>query len=193
MRGAGPCSLEAVPTRRGRTDTGKAPLASEGELREFLAGVERRAFKQALFAVRDEEAALDIVQDAMLKLAEKYGDKPAGELPMLFQRILQNTIRDHFRRSKVRSLWTTLLSSLSPAHEDPDHECDPLPFVQHGSSLSSGNSVTFHSRAHHPLPRRRSVGEVSRRDARRRGSPALRSRPGDVRGAAFPSGTVLAT
>ena len=61
--------------------------------------------------MRDEEAALDIVQDAMLRLAEKYGDRPAAELPLLFQRILQNAIRDWFRRQKVRSLWTTLLSS----------------------------------------------------------------------------------
>jgi len=44
----------------------------------------------------------------MLKLAEKYGAKPAAELPMLFQRILQNTIRDFYRRQKVRSLWVTL-------------------------------------------------------------------------------------
>jgi hypothetical protein len=72
--------------------------------------IERRAFKQAMFAVRNEESALDIVQDAMMKLAEKYGDRPQTELPMLFQRILQNTIRDYYRRSKVRSLWTTLLS-----------------------------------------------------------------------------------
>ena len=70
---------------------------------EFLVSVERRAFKQAMFAVRDNEAALDIVQDSMMKLSEKYGDKPTGELPMLFQRILQNTIRDYYRRQKVRS------------------------------------------------------------------------------------------
>ena len=62
--------------------------------------------------------ALDIVQDAMLKLADKYADKPAEELPMLFHRILQNTIRDHYRRQKVRSAWTTLLSSLTPQHEE---------------------------------------------------------------------------
>jgi len=67
--------------------------------------------------------ALDIVQDSMLKLAEKYGDKPAGELPMLFQRILQNTIRDFYRRQKVRSLWTTLLSSFTPSD---DEDADPL-------------------------------------------------------------------
>ena len=90
----------------------------------FLAQAERRAFKQAVFAVRDEQAALDIVQDAMLRLAESYGDRDAGELPPLFQRILQNAIRDWFRRQKVRSLWTTLLSSLSPADADEDH--DPL-------------------------------------------------------------------
>ena len=77
------------------------------EISAFLAEVERRAFKQAMFAVRDEDAALDIVQDAMLKLTEKYAEKPAAELPMLFQRILQNTIHDHFRRQKVRSTWTT--------------------------------------------------------------------------------------
>jgi RNA polymerase sigma-70 factor (ECF subfamily) len=77
-----------------------------------------------LFAVRDEEAALDIVQDAMLRLAEKYGHRPPEELPMLFHRIVQNAVRDWFRRQKVRSLWTTLLSSLSAGGEDDDR--DPL-------------------------------------------------------------------
>ena len=55
--------------------------------------------------VRNEESALDIVQDSMIKLSEKYGDKPADELPLLFQRILQNTILDFFRREKVRNNW----------------------------------------------------------------------------------------
>ena len=100
-------------------------LASAQEISAFLADVERRAFKQAMFAVRDEDAALDIVQDAMLKLTEKYAAKPAAELPLLFQRILQNTIHDHFRRAKVRSTWTTLLSSLGQK-DDRDEEYDPL-------------------------------------------------------------------
>ena len=73
--------------------------------------------------MREEESALDIVQDSMLKLAEKYGDRPAEEFPMLFQRILQNTIRDFYRRSKVRSMWTTLLSAFTP---DDDDDYDPL-------------------------------------------------------------------
>jgi RNA polymerase sigma-70 factor (ECF subfamily) len=75
--------------------------------------------------VRDEQAALDIVQDAMLRLAEKYGSRPAAELPLLFHRIVQNAIRDWYRRQKVRSLWTTLLSSLSPGQGEDEGQ-DPL-------------------------------------------------------------------
>jgi RNA polymerase sigma-70 factor, ECF subfamily len=82
-----------------------------------------------VYAVRDDEAALDIVQDAMLRLAERYGDAPMQELPPLFQRILQNAIRDWFRRQKVRALWMTQLSSLSGAQAgDDDH--DPLDTLQ---------------------------------------------------------------
>jgi RNA polymerase sigma-70 factor (ECF subfamily) len=99
-------------------------LATRKELSDFLASVERRAFKQCAFSVSDEETALDLVQDAMMKLAEKYPDRPAAELPLLFQRILQNGIRDHFRRSRVRSTWTTLLSNLGMGGEDDD--ADPL-------------------------------------------------------------------
>ena len=61
----------------------------------------------------------------MLRLTERYGDRPAGELPLLMQRILQNAIRDHFRRSKVRLTWMTLLSSLSPGR-GTESEADPL-------------------------------------------------------------------
>lgn len=108
--------------------SGAIKLASRDELSAFLADTERRAYKQALFAVRDEHAALDIVQDAMLKLADKYGGNPAAELPLLFQRILQNTIRDHYRRQKVRSMWTTLFSSLSSGQDDDER--DPLDTLQ---------------------------------------------------------------
>ncbi len=103
-------------------------MASAQELDTFLAEVERRAFKQTVFAVRDDHAALDIVQDAMMKLAEKYADKPASEYPMLFQRILQNTMRDFWRRQKVRNLWTTLLSSFG-AGQHGDEDFDPLEII----------------------------------------------------------------
>ena len=86
----------------------------------FLAGAERRAWLHARLAVRNDDAALDIVQDAMIKLVEHYADRPAEEWPMLFQRILQNTILDHFRRKKVRDTWTVLVSTLLPGSRDEE-------------------------------------------------------------------------
>src|ERR1700709_1641761 len=78
-------------------------LASDKELSDFLKSVDKRAFKRAFYAVRDEDAALDIVQDTMIRLSEKYADRPAAELPLLFQRILSNATMDWFRRQKVKN------------------------------------------------------------------------------------------
>jgi RNA polymerase sigma-70 factor (ECF subfamily) len=77
-------------------------LATDQELADFLQSVERRAFKRTAYSVRNDDAALDIVQDAMIRLAEKYADRPAAELPLLFQRILTNATLDWFRREQVR-------------------------------------------------------------------------------------------
>ncbi len=97
-------------------------LATREELSDFLIETERRSYKQALFAVHDEHAALDIIQDSMMKLTAKYAAKPVEELPLLFQRILQNTIRDYYRRQKTRSLWTTLFSAFMPKDQTKDQE-----------------------------------------------------------------------
>jgi RNA polymerase sigma-70 factor (ECF subfamily) len=123
-RAVGADRFATIPAQRPPSRADGEPLATRKELSDFLASVERRAFKQCVFAVHDEEAAHDIVQDAMMKLAEKYATRPPPELPLLFQRILQNAIRDYFRRSKVRSTWTTLLSNLGLGGEDGD--ADPL-------------------------------------------------------------------
>ena len=100
------------------------------DLSDFLASIERRAFKQAMFAVKNREVALDVVQDTMMKLSEKYSARPANEWPMLFQRILQNTIRDSFRRSNVRSVWMSLFSSFL---SNDDDETDPLDIISAAS------------------------------------------------------------
>jgi RNA polymerase sigma-70 factor, ECF subfamily len=110
---------------------------------EFLAGVERRAFKQALYAVREEQTALDIVQDAMMRVAERYAGRPAEELPPLFQRILQNAIRDYFRRQKVRSGVLMPLAAL--AGSDAEEDADPLETLDagQGSGTIDGPEVEF--------------------------------------------------
>ena len=106
--------------------TGRSPdlnaLATDKELSDFLKSVEKRAFKRAVYAVRSDDAALDIVQDAMIRLAEKYADRPAAELPLVFQRILSNATMDWFRREKVRNAVMTNLSEFDTGSDDGDFD-----------------------------------------------------------------------
>ena len=97
-------------------------MATELELSDFLKSVEKRAFKRSVYHVRNEESALDIVQDSMMKLAESYGHKPAAELPMLFQRILSNCTLDWFRRQKTRNALFSNMSDFESAGENEDFD-----------------------------------------------------------------------
>jgi RNA polymerase sigma-70 factor, ECF subfamily len=98
-------------------------LATDKELSDFLKSIEKRAFKRTVYAVRSDDAALDIVQDAMIRLAEKYADRPAAELPLVFQRILSNATMDHFRREKVRG---AVMQNLSDFEGDDGDDFDLL-------------------------------------------------------------------
>jgi RNA polymerase sigma-70 factor (ECF subfamily) len=94
------------------------------ELEKFLAEIERRAFRMAQVALRDADDALDVVQDAMLKLTKNYASKPSAEWRPLFYRILENGIRDLQRRRSVRN---RIMTWLPGAKEDPENEAqDPL-------------------------------------------------------------------
>jgi RNA polymerase sigma-70 factor (ECF subfamily) len=119
---------------------GAYPLASEKELSDFLKSVEKRAFKRALYAVRNDEAALDIAQDSMIRLAEKYFDRPAGELPLLFQRILSNATMDWFRRQKVRDAVVRNFSDFEAPGGEGDFDILELLETQDGSLLSESAS-----------------------------------------------------
>ena len=141
-------------------------MASAQELSDFLREVERRAYKQTVYAVRDDHAALDIVQDAMLKLADKYASKPIEEYPMLFQRILQNTMRDYWRRQKVRNLWVSLFSSFT-GQDDEDR--DPLETIDIGdesenpaTQLERSQTIKLIEKAIEKLPARQREAFVLR-------------------------------
>jgi RNA polymerase sigma-70 factor, ECF subfamily len=104
-----------------------AVLEQTRELDKFLAEIERRAFRMAQVALRDPDDALDVVQDAMFKLARNYATKPSAEWRPLFYRILENGIRDLQRRRSVRKRFMTWLPG---PKEDPDNEAqDPLDSV----------------------------------------------------------------
>ncbi|MFD1122924.1 RNA polymerase sigma factor [Methylophilus flavus] len=141
-------------------------MASAQEISDFLRQIEKRAFRQTAYAVRDDHAALDIVQDAMLKLADKYANKPIAEYPMLFQRILQNTTRDFWRRQKVRNLWTSLFSSFG---SQEDEEFDLLetidvegPESDPSEQLQRSQTMTLIGKALEKLPARQREAFVLR-------------------------------
>ena len=70
-------------------------------MEEFLKSIERRALQMTKLATGDGELAMDLVQDAMLKLVEKYSSKPAHQWRPLFYRVLNNKITDFYRRKAV--------------------------------------------------------------------------------------------
>lgn len=82
---------------------GTRALQKERQLNQFLAEVERRALRIAEIGVRDRDEALDLVQDAMIKLVRSYSDRGREEWAPLFYRILQNGVRDWHRRQAVRN------------------------------------------------------------------------------------------
>jgi RNA polymerase sigma-70 factor, ECF subfamily len=108
-------------------------------LDRFLMGVEKRAFRIARIAVRHDDDALDIVQDAMLQLARNYGGRPEDEWRPLFYRILQNRIRDCQRRRRVRS---RLMSWLPGWKSEEEPAQDPFEAVPDPAPLPSERLVT---------------------------------------------------
>ena len=79
----------------------------------FLAGIERRALRMAECALGDREDALDVVQEVMIRLCQRYAHRSEEEWRPLFYRMLQNRIRDHYRRTAVRNRFRGWLRSRS--------------------------------------------------------------------------------
>lgn len=98
---------------------GSKALTQQQTMDRFLAGVQKRAYRMAQLATRNSDDAFDIVQDAMLKLVEKYPDLPEAELPPMFFCILQSRIQDWYRRSSVRNRLRSWLGTGDDDEEDP--------------------------------------------------------------------------
>lgn len=90
------------------------------ELDAFLRDAQPRAFRMLMVALRDEQQALDILQDAMLAFVRSYAKRPAVERAPLFYRVVQNRLRDHFRRQKTRNRWLSFFSELGGSQDAQD-------------------------------------------------------------------------
>jgi RNA polymerase sigma-70 factor (ECF subfamily) len=118
-------------------------LQQSQALERFLSGVERRAYRIARIAVRDDDDALDIVQEAMIRLARSYGARPTEEWKPLFYRILNNGIRDFMRRRRVRSRiisWWPGSGAQDEGHDDaiaaaPDPAGEPGEWLEGAEAL----------------------------------------------------------
>lgn len=98
-------------------------LDNREALNQFLASVEKRAYRIAQIAVGDQDHALDIVQDAMMSLVKNYSQKDPAEWGPLFHRILQSKIRDWYRRSRTRN---SVFSWLRGFNDENDKDRDPI-------------------------------------------------------------------
>jgi len=87
----------------------------------FLASVERRAFRMARLATRQDADALDVVQEAMTKLVTHYADAPEAEWKPLFFRILENCLNDWHRQNTRRQRWF-VFNRLGHRDDDADSE-----------------------------------------------------------------------
>lgn len=89
-------------------------------MQDFLADIEHRAFRIAQIATGNREDALDIVQDAMMKLVQKYSTHDQASWKPLFYSILESRIMDWHRRQKVRNRFRSWL------YRDEDDKEDPI-------------------------------------------------------------------
>ncbi|MDH3990947.1 MAG: RNA polymerase sigma factor [Gammaproteobacteria bacterium] len=135
----------------GEDRTGVSTLQSEAKLNRFFAEVEKRALRIAEINIRDRDEALDLVQDAMIRLARNYAGRPDKEWAPLFYRILQNRIRDWQRRQVVRNrvmVWfgkgnedndyDPVAAAPDPAGRSPDEELQTHEAMQSLEAAISG-------------------------------------------------------
>jgi RNA polymerase sigma-70 factor (ECF subfamily) len=130
----------------------EAAIRLPATLDEFLAGVERRAFRMAELALGHREDAMDVVQDTMIKLLQ-YRDKPATEWSPLFWSILRRQLTDKHRRNAVKKRVMQFFGKSDEQDDDPiealpDHNEDPL------RRLTDDSSWTALGKAVRALPAR---------------------------------------
>ena len=95
----------------------------------------------AYLATGRRDDALDIVQDAMIKLVKRYAQRDEIEWPALFIRIVQNAITDWYRRESLRRRWRHWFTRDSENDEDDN----PLEQVEQTGTHQPDDKVQYES------------------------------------------------
>lgn len=135
--------------------TGDSRLNTAQTIEQFLSATEKRAYRMAVIATSNRDDALEIVQDAMMKLVTRYGNKDAEHWGPLFHRILQSTIRDWYRRNKVRNaVRHFFLDSSTDDDSNPMDEFADLSQAEPEQQLKEQQAMMALNNALHNLPLR---------------------------------------
>lgn len=94
----------------------------------------------AFYATSDREEALEIVQDAMFKLVEKYAHKSEADWGPLFTRIVQNRIKNAYRKRAMTQRWLQFFGSGTEEESDPEIH---LPPDAHSDPLRESHDSKF--------------------------------------------------
>jgi RNA polymerase sigma-70 factor (ECF subfamily) len=110
-------------------------------LDNFLGEVQRKAYHVAYGALWDQETALDVVQESMLRFVEYYREKPATAWPALFRSVLNSRINDQRRKRLLASTGRKLLSltglKLIDAGDDEQLKEADLPANERAAGIGS--------------------------------------------------------
>jgi RNA polymerase sigma-70 factor (ECF subfamily) len=90
----------------------------------------------AEIATGNADDALDVLQDAMYKLVQKYAERPADEWGPLFHTILQSKIKDYHRRNVVRNRYRVWFS-----RRDDEDKQDPIQTAADEAAVNPEDAV----------------------------------------------------
>lgn len=76
---------------------------------KFFRDSEQKAYLMAMTLTHDRQEALELVQESMLRLVQNYCNRQPDEWGPLFYRILQNGIKDWYRKQKFSQIMYGLL------------------------------------------------------------------------------------
>lgn len=107
-------------------------------MEEFLKSVEKKAFRMIQIATGDAEEALDLLQDSMMKFARSYADKPESEWKPLFYKVVQNRIRDWYRKEKLKKVFFSYLPGMN---RNKSQEYDPIQTVEDKNTADSFTAI----------------------------------------------------